>query len=74
MRPISPHITYVPFYMPFDNKDFKRPDDNFIKDSWNCLKTINPHLKDDDLIVAKCNRYKLHNQYVAQISKKNYQR
>lgn len=44
--------------MPLDNKDYKRPDDMFIKDSWNCLKTINPHLNDDDLVVAKCNRYK----------------
>ena len=44
--------------MPFDNKDYKRPDDSFIKDSWNCLKTINPHLNDDDLVAAKCNRYK----------------
>ena len=58
LRPIYPHITYIPFYMPFDNKDYIRPDDIFIKDSWNCLKTINPHLKDDDLVVAKCNRYK----------------
>ena len=58
LRPIYPHITYIPFYMPINNKDYKRSDDLFIKDSWNCLKSINPNLIDDDLVLAKCNRYR----------------
>ena len=44
--------------MPFDHPNYLRVDDDFISDAWECLKCINPKLKDEDLIDSQCNRYR----------------
>ena len=58
LRPITPHITYVPFYMPADHPDYGRPNGAFIADSIACLKAINPELQDADILASHCSRYR----------------
>lgn len=58
LRPITPHITYVPFYMPADHPDYVRPNGAFIADSVACLKAINPELQDADILATHCSRYR----------------
>ena len=58
LRPITPHITYVPFYMPADHLDYGRPNGAFIADSIACLKAINPELQDADILASHCSRYR----------------
>jgi protoporphyrinogen oxidase len=58
LRPISPHITYVPFYMPADHPAYDRPNGAFIADSIACLKAINPGLQDADILASHCSRYR----------------
>ena len=58
LQPISPHITYVPFYMPADHPDYSRPNEAFIADSIACLKAINPELNDCDILASQCSRYR----------------
>jgi protoporphyrinogen oxidase len=58
LRPISPHITYVPFYMPADHPDYGRTNDAFIADAIACLKAINPKLQDSDILASHCSRYR----------------
>ncbi|MEB3319090.1 MAG: NAD(P)/FAD-dependent oxidoreductase [Cyanobacteriota bacterium] len=58
LRPLNPHITYIPFYMPADHPDYKRPDQAFIADAMACLKAINPTLSDAQIIASHCSRYR----------------
>ena len=58
LRPITPHITYVPFYMPADHPDYGRPNAAFIADSVACLKAINPELHTADILACHCSRYR----------------
>lgn len=58
LRPLKPHITYVPYYMPADHPDYTRPNGSFINDSISCLKAINPQLKDTDILASHCSRYR----------------
>jgi len=58
LRPITPHITYVPFYMPADHPEYARPNEAFIADSIACLKAINPELQDTDILASHCSRYR----------------
>jgi len=58
LRELSTHVSYVPFYIPFNHPDYQRPNESFIKDAWNCLKAINPKITDDDLIASHCSRYR----------------
>jgi protoporphyrinogen oxidase len=58
LRPLTPHITYVPYYMPADHPDYSRPNEVFIADSIACLKAINPGLQDDDILASHCSRYR----------------
>ena len=58
LRNLDSHICYVPFYMPEENPSYSRSDKDFILEAWECIKTINPFLKDNDLISSHCNRYR----------------
>ncbi len=58
LRELPFNLVYIPFYMPFNNHLFKRGDEDFINDAWECLKCLNPELKDEDLVDSQCNRYK----------------
>tara|TARA_B100000212_G_scaffold227173_1_gene172494 strand:- start:2220 stop:3533 length:1314 start_codon:yes stop_codon:yes gene_type:complete len=58
LRELPFHLVYVPFYMPFEHQSYRRNDEDFISDAWECLKSLNPTLKDKDLIDSQCNRYR----------------
>lgn len=58
LRPLQPHITYVPFYMPAEHPDYGRPNQAFIADAIACIKAINPELSDQDVIASHCSRYR----------------
>jgi len=57
LRNIEPHIVYVPFYLPRDNEKFKRADREFIAEAKLIIQTINPLIKDDDIIDIHASRY-----------------
>lgn len=56
LRPLGETIVYVPFYMPQSNPKFGAPDEAFIRESWLCLKSINPDLTDADRVDAHVGR------------------
>ena len=58
LRPIKPHITYVPFYMPAEHPNYGRSSGAFIADSIACLKAINPELQAADILASHCSRYR----------------
>ena len=58
LRPLTPHVSYVPFYIPANHPDYQRPDQAFIDDAWACLKAINPNLRDEHLLASHCSRYR----------------
>ena len=58
LRPLSPHVSYVPFYIPADHPDYQRNNQDFIDDAWNCLKAINPDLQDEHRLASHCSRYR----------------
>ncbi len=58
LRPVTPHLTYVPFYMPADHPDYIRTDQAFIADALACLKAINPDLQEHEVIASHCSRYR----------------
>ena len=58
LRPLRPHITYVPFYMPTEHPDYQRPDQAFIDDSISCLRAAQPRLSDRDILATHCSRYR----------------
>ena len=68
LRKLDSHVCYVPFYMPEDNPKYLRPNDEFVAEAWECIKAINPNLKDEDLISSYCNRYR----YAQPVCGKNY--
>ena len=68
LRNLKENITYIPFYMPKKHPDYLRDDESFKKDAWECVKAINPNLKNKDLISSHCSRYK----YAQPICEKNF--
>lgn len=56
LRPLPDPIVYVPFYMPQDRPQYKRPDADFVKDSLACVNTVNTAITEDDLIAANVAR------------------
>ncbi len=51
-----------------DHPDYQRSNQSFITDAWNCIKELNPNLKDEDLISTHCSRYR----YAQPICEMNY--
>ena len=64
----EPYITYVPFYMPKDLKDYSDSDEIFISKSIECLKAVNKHFEEKDIIDVHCSRY----EFAQPISKVNH--
>lgn len=58
LRPLKPHIIYVPFYMPAEHPDYSRANRAFIDDAIACLMAINPKLRYDDILATHCSRYR----------------
>jgi len=58
LRPLDPHVLYVPFYMPGEHPKFKDPDEVFLdKVRKYCMK-INPDLALEDFIDMRASRYR----------------
>jgi protoporphyrinogen oxidase len=58
LRPLDPHVLYVPFYMPSEHAKYQEPDDVFIdKVRRYCMK-INPRLVEQDFIDVRASRYR----------------
>lgn len=58
LRPLDPHVLYVPFYMPGEHPKFKDPDEVFLdKVRKYCMK-INPDLAPEDFIDMRASRYR----------------
>jgi protoporphyrinogen oxidase len=58
LRPFPVYVAYVPFYMPADHPDYRRPDQAFIDEAWRCLQAIQPSLASEDLLASHCSRYR----------------
>ncbi len=58
LRPLDPHVVYVPFYMPGEHPKFADSDEVFTGKVRRYLKTINPALTDDDFIAIRASRYR----------------
>jgi len=52
MNPADGHIVYVPYYVSVNHGYYTMDDDALIEASWAALKTIAPHLDDDDIIAT----------------------
>jgi protoporphyrinogen oxidase len=58
LRPLDPHVLYVPFYMPGEHAKYQEPDDVFLaKVRRYCMK-INPALVEQDFIDMRASRYR----------------
>lgn len=58
LRPLGPHIVYVPFYVPGEHAKFAEPDAAFLAKVRSYLKKINPKLSDEDFIELRASRYR----------------
>jgi protoporphyrinogen oxidase len=58
LRPLAPHIVYVPFYMPGEHPKYADPDQVFLDKVRAYLKRINPALTDADFIDMRASRYR----------------
>ena len=66
LRPLDRTIVYVPYYMPWSNPAFQRPDEAFIAESFGHLRRVNPQLQDSDRIASHVGRLK-HAQPVCEV-------
>lgn len=58
LRPLDPHVLYVPFYMPGEHPKYQEPDDVFLdKVRRYCMK-INPELVAADFLDMRASRYR----------------
>lgn len=57
LRPMGPHVVYVPYYMPEEHPKYQEPDAAFDLKVRKCLKTINPDLAESDFLDVHVSRY-----------------
>lgn len=58
LRALSEHVIYVPFYMPAENPKYQEADSVFMDKVRHYLLTINPDLKEEDILAMYANRYR----------------
>jgi protoporphyrinogen oxidase len=58
LRDLREHVTYVPFYMPGEHPKYQDSDETFMNKVHRYLQTINPDLKDGDILAMHANRYR----------------
>lgn len=66
LREIGRSIVYIPYYLPKEHPKFRWPDATFVRDSFACLKKLNPQLTDEDLLDSSVFRLK-HAQPVCEV-------
>ena len=57
LKKLGKNVTYIPFYMPREIKEYSDSDNKFIEESIKCLKSINKKLVDSDILNSHCSRY-----------------
>lgn len=67
LRDVGTTIVYVPYYMPASNEKFSWTDQQFIADSLDCLRQLNPALQPSDVIDARVSRL-AHAQPVCEVN------
>lgn len=70
LRKLGKNITYIPFYMPREIKEYSDSDNKFIEESIKCLKSINKKLVDSDILNSHCSRY----AYAQPVCGKNFKK
>ena len=58
LRPLGPHIVYVPYYLPQQHPKFAQSDDEFKAEAKACLMMIRPDFSEDDIIDMHVSRYR----------------
>ena len=58
LRPLDDHVVYVPFYLPGEHPKFAEPDAHFIDKVRRYLLTINPALREEDILHVHASRYR----------------
>lgn len=66
LRPLPRPVVYVPFYMPQGLVKFSRPDADFIRESLDCVRLLNPAIEDSDVIASHVSRLR-HAQPVCEV-------
>lgn len=56
LRPLPNPVVYVPFYMPQSNPKFARPDADFIRESIEAARLVNPDLTQADVLATHVGR------------------
>ena len=56
LRPISPWIVYVPYYLPITHPRFAWPDEALLDEAFGYLRRINPALRPEDRLDARVAR------------------
>jgi protoporphyrinogen oxidase len=56
LRDVGAVVVYVPYYMPTTNRKFQWTDEEFVRDSFDCLVELNPNLVPEDLIDVRVAR------------------
>lgn len=66
LRETGPAIVYIPYYLPADHPKFSWTSDALIEESMQCLRKLNPHVTNDDILDTAVFRLK-HAQAVCEV-------
>jgi protoporphyrinogen oxidase len=58
LRPLDPHVLYVPFYMPGEHPKYQDSDEVFLEKVRRYCMKINPQLVESDFIDMRASRYR----------------
>nr|WP_315429385.1 NAD(P)/FAD-dependent oxidoreductase [uncultured Albidiferax sp.] len=58
LRPLDPHVLYVPFYMPGEHSKYQDSDEVFLEKVRRYCMKINPQLVESDFIDMRASRYR----------------
>lgn len=58
LRPLDPHVLYVPFYMPGEHPKFQDSDEIFLEKVRRYCMKINPELSKNDFLEMRASRYR----------------
>ncbi|MDM0067671.1 NAD(P)/FAD-dependent oxidoreductase [Variovorax sp. J31P207] len=58
LRPLDPHVLYVPFYMPGEHPKYRDTDEIFLSKVRSYCMKINPALTEDDFVDMRASRYR----------------
>lgn len=58
LRPLDPHVLYVPFYMPGEHPKYQEPDTVFLEKVRRYCMKINPELTKADFLEMRASRYR----------------